>query len=201
MLFFAFATGYGSHSKDVRLTQPLTTFPVQIGVWAGSEGHFDNRVYDILKADDTLLRTYTDPSHQQLELFVSFYRNQREGRQIHSPKNCMPGAGWMIRQSTPETLKISSDNTESFNATKLLLQKGNEKMAMLYWFRSGGKYVASELLQRFHLVLDSIFRQRTDGAFIRLTTRIPVGREEQVFRSLKDFAELVVPVLDLYLPQ
>jgi EpsI family protein len=201
MLFIALATVYVSHSKDVKPAEPLSVFPMQIGEWSGSEIRFDNNVYDLLKADDTLLRVYTDPAHRRLELFLSFYRHQRQGRQIHSPKNCMPGAGWMVSESTQEVLKISNCDSLSFSATRLLLQKGNEKMVMLYWFRSGGMYVASEFSQRFQLVLDSIFRHRTDGAFIRLMTRIPAGSEEEGIRSLKRFAELIVPELNKHLPQ
>ncbi len=53
-------------------------------------------VRDILGPGDFLLRDYQDPANgAEVDLFIAYFPSQRSGDAIHSPKNCLPGAGWV----------------------------------------------------------------------------------------------------------
>src|SRR5260221_14709950 len=73
------------------------------------EGYVDAETQAVLKADDTLTRTYASPKYQlPPNLFVAFFKTQRTGKTPHSPKNCLPGAGG--EQSRSDTLQVSVPN-------------------------------------------------------------------------------------------
>ena len=73
---------------------------------------------------------------------------------------------------------------------------------MYYWFQQRGKTIASEYAVKWHMLVDSIKDNRTDGALVRLTT--PVGPHEDIEnadRKLLDFAQQVTPLLHDYIPE
>jgi len=191
---------YLSHVEDVPTIKPLSTFPTRIGDWVGKEQRFDAKVYDVLGVDDSFLGTYRDADGRWVELYVGYYRSQREGELIHSPKNCLPGAGWNIVASSLEEVKVPADNPGKIKVIKLIMQKGTQRQIVLYWFQSRGRFIASEYFQKIYLVLDSITRHRTDGSFVRLIAPVRGENEQATLEDLKGFAEQVIPVLQEYLP-
>lgn len=191
---------YLSHVEDVPTIKPLSTFPTRIGDWVGKEQRFDAKVYDVLGVDDSFLGTYRDADGRWVELYVGYYRSQREGELIHSPKNCLPGAGWNIVASSLEEVRVPSENPGKIKVIKLIMEKGTQRQIVLYWFQSRGRFIASEYFQKIYLVLDSITRHRTDGSFVRLIAPVRGGNEQAALEDLKGFAEQIIPVLQEYLP-
>ena len=197
MLLTAAYLHFGIKNKDVLPLKPLSSFPTQIGEWKGTVSHFDKKIYDILGVDDSFLCNYKNKNNQTLQLYIGFYRSQREGDLIHSPKNCMPGAGWTIVDSTIIDIDVPGRGPKK--VIKLVLTKGKERQIMLYWFQSRGRIISSEYLQKIYLVIDSILKHRTDGSFVRLIS--PIYKDDRkTFLYLKDFAKRLVPILDKYLP-
>ncbi len=194
------SVGYISHSEEVHPNKPFSTFPKQIGEWHGVEKFFDSKIYEVLGVDDSYLGYYSTPDHRQVQMYIGFYQSQKEGDLIHSPKNCMPGGGWKILRSEIETVDVDAPDRKRIDVIKLILRKGDERQAVLYWFHSRGRIIASEYLQKIYLVVDSITRRRTDGSFVRLITGVQDGNLEKAMDNLKDFAADLYPVLQEYIP-
>jgi EpsI family protein len=191
---------YISHGEETKLIKPFSYFPKEIGQWNGLEGHFDQDVYDELGVDDSYLANYYNPNGNYVQVYIGYYESQKEGEQIHSPKNCMPGGGWNITQTAIEEITIKGNNPNNVKVIKLLLEKGIEKQLVLYWYQSGGRFISSEYWQRIYMVIDSITKNRTDGSFIRLITPISDNNEEVALESLKEFTALLIPILKEYIP-
>ncbi len=191
---------YLSHGEDIKLNKPFSTFPKQIGEWAGKEEHFDEKIYDVLGVDDSFLSNYHTSDGRQVHLYIGFYQSQREGDLIHSPKHCMPGAGWNIIGTSIEELIVPNHNPEKIKMIKLLLEKGAQRQVVLYWFQSRGRFIASEYMQKIYLVIDSIMKHRTDGSFVRLIAPVVADNEEKSVKDLKGFAKLLIPILQEYIP-
>jgi len=199
MLVSAVLVGYVSRSESVPPIRPLSELPLHIEAWEGRSDRFDESVYRVLGVDDSILATYRSPDGRSVQLYVGFYESQREGDLIHSPRNCLPGGGWRIVQTSREPLRVPSQAV-SVDVVKLLIEKGNQSQVVLYWFQSRGRFIASEYLQKIYLVLDSITRRRTDGSFVRLMA--PVGPEgvDAALDTVKSFAGRLVPILETHLP-
>ena len=191
---------YMSHVEDIKPNKSFSTFPKQIGEWVGKEEHFDKGIYDVVGVDDSFLCNYTTSDGRQVQLYIGFYRSQREGDLIHSPKHCMPGAGWNIIRTSLEELIIPNHNPGRIKLIKLILEKGAQRQIVLYWFQSRGRFIASEYLQKTYLVIDSIIKHRTDGSFVRLIAPVINGDEEKTLGNMKDFAKLLLPILPEYIP-
>lgn len=197
MFFTLFAVRYFSHTEEVHPNKPFSGFPKQIGQWSGKQLFFDKKVYEVLGVDDSFLANYTMSNGKSVQLYIGFYQSQREGDLIHSPKNCMPGAGWKIVQTAIEEIETPGLYSGKINVIKLSLEKGNQKQVMLYWFHSRGRIIASEYLQKVYLVVDSITRHRTDESFVRL---IAYGEEAEALNTIKNFVKLLMPILHEYIP-
>lgn len=189
-----------SHGEPVLPRKPFSEFPKTIGSWTGSEEFFDKEIYDILGLDDSVLVSYRNPRGENIQLYVGFYQNQREGELIHSPKNCMPGAGWNITRTTLEPLSIPAPDSRQIKIIKLILEKGIQKQVVLYWFQSRGRFIASEYWQKIFLVYDAIFKNRTDGSFVRLIAPAGYSGEAEATQVLKEFAVKLIPILEGYIP-
>ena len=192
---------YMSHVENIHPNKSLSTFPKKIGEWTGKEGHFDKKIYDILGVDDSFICNYNTSDGRQVHLYIGFYRSQREGDLIHSPKHCMPGAGWNIISTSLEELMIPNHNPEKIKLIKLILEKRAQRQIVLYWFQSRGRFIASEYMQKIYLVIDSIIKHRTDGSFVRLMAPVVGGDEDRAVKDLKDFARLIIPILEEYIPR
>ncbi len=189
---------YVSQAEAVHSTTPLSTFPTQIGEWKGNTDRFDDKIYEVLGVDDSFLANYFGPDNRLIQLYVGFYGSQREGDIIHSPRNCMPGGGWNITRTTDKTLDIGDGGKATVR--QLLLEKGKQKQIVLYWFQSRGRIIASEYNQKIYLVLDAIFRNRTDGSFVRLITPVVDDDEETAAAAIERFGERLIPLLSNYIP-
>jgi len=200
MILTMFCLRYLSHAENVKPNKPFSSFPKQMGEWVGREARFDERIYAKLGVDDSFLGHYRTSDGHQVELYIGFYQSQREGDLIHSPKNCIPGAGWNIVSTSVETITIPNNKPQKIKVVKLTLQKGSKRQVALYWFQSRGRFMASEYMQKIYLVIDSIKQHRTDGSFVRLMSPVMDGNERRTENYLKDFTKLLIPILQDYIP-
>jgi EpsI family protein len=200
MVLTFFLLKHVNHSEDIYPNKPLSSFPKQIENWSGIEHRFEDRVYEIVGVDDSFLADYTTPDGRMLNLYIGFYQSQREGDLIHSPKHCMPGAGWKIAGTAIETIEVPDTPYKKIDVLRLNLKNGIHEKVVLYWYQSRGRIISSEYWEKIYLVVDSITRHRTDGSFVRLIAPVNNGNGDEAARHLKDFVNLVFPVLLEFLP-
>jgi EpsI family protein len=197
MLFSAFILNFAKESKETPPLNKFSKFPLKIGQWQGKKDFFDQKVYDILGVDDSVLAHYKNPQNRYVQLYVGFYRSQKEGDLIHSPKNCMPGSGWNIVNSGIEEVVLKSN--KKIKVIRLNLKKDSEEQIVLYWFQSRGRIISSEYWQKIWLVVDSVTKGRTDGSFVRLVSPVNETREKTL-ETLKEFTIDIYPYLNEYIP-
>jgi EpsI family protein len=181
---------------------PLKSFPLQLDRWTGTDVPMEKDVLDVLGPGDFLLRIYQDQAKQQayVDLFIAYFRSQRAGDTIHSPKNCLPGAGWTPVESSHITLSLPGH--EPFPASRYIISKGDARQLVLYWYWAHDRGVASEYWAKFYLVADAMRMNRSDGALVRITT--PMYRGESIDTAqqrILPFTGDVVPLLNQYIPR
>ncbi len=181
---------------------PLKSFPLQLDAWTGTDVAMEKDVLDVLGPGDFLLRIYQDQAKQQpyVDLFIAYFRSQRAGDTIHSPKNCLPGAGWTPVESTHITLSFPGH--EPFPASRYIISKGDARQLVLYWYWAHDRGVASEYWAKFYLVADSMRMNRSDGALVRITTPMYPGESTDAAQQrIFPFSGKVVPLLNSYIPR
>ncbi|MBS1850712.1 MAG: EpsI family protein [Acidobacteria bacterium] len=180
--------------------QPLQAFPHQLQAWSGSDVFIPQEIRNVLGAGDFLLRIYRQDDSPSVDLFVAYFPSQRAGDTIHSPKNCLPGAGWSPVDSSRTTLNFPGQPPLPVN--RYIIAKGNERQLVLYWYWAHDRAVASEYWAKFYLIADSIRMNRSDGSLVRVTTRLaPDESAAEAEQRLVSFAGNVVPLLNAYVPR
>ncbi len=200
MLLTSICITYLTIINDQAPLRSLSEFPMQIGNWHGTISRFDEKVYEVLGVDDSILAHYQNDEGKKVELYIGYYTSQREGELIHSPKNCMPGAGWNIASIEPMAINYGSKDSDQARVNKVVLVNGSQKQVMLYWFHSRGRVIRSEYAEKIYLVWDSILRHRTDGSFVRLISPVTIQNEQQVTEQLEQFSVLLFPMLNNFIP-
>jgi len=196
LLFYAF-----SGTEDVPVPRPLNQTPVQFGDWKmTAEGVIEQEVRDVLRADDIVSRVYTQGGAGRVaSLFVAYFKSQRTGQAPHSPKNCMPGAGWV--PSASDALRIPIPGMAApIEVNRYVVTKGYEKSVVIYWYQTRDRVIASEFEAKFYLVVDSIRRHRSDTALIRVVSPVFNDDEAGATKAAVEFVQSFFVPLSQFLP-
>ena len=185
---------------SVPIKRPLEAFPREIGKWSFvNSTSLPQKVEEKLGVDTYLEYDYISPAGQVVNLYVSYFSSM-EGKRFHSPRNCMPGAGWDVASLEPLALEIHHSQSMPIEINNMILQKGADRQVVLYWYQCRGRFIRSEYMEKIYQVLDSIFKRRTDGSFIRVMGPAQNGRTEYTTNYLADFTKEVIPILEEYIP-
>jgi EpsI family protein len=192
--------GYLAHATVTEVVPPrssMATLPAQVGQWTGRPGPaISAKVIAVLGVDDYLNREYVNPAGVPVGLYVGYYASQRQGDTIHSPQNCLPGAGWQPVETGAADLRLGG---RSVRVNQFLIQKGLDRQVVLYWYQGRGRVVANEYRNKAFLMLDAARLHRTNGGLVRLIAPInTTAGEAQTILSA--FAMALFPHLDRHLP-
>jgi len=177
----------------------LKDFPKTIGAWeqTGGDEKFNQETLDVLRASDYLLRNYRGTEGRVINFYVGYYASQREGATYHSPLNCLPGSGWVM--SEPEKITVTPKGRTPFIANKYLIQNGDHKELLVYWYQGRGRAIASEYWGKIYTVVDSVRLRRSDGAMVRITTPVQ-GSEAAALQAATELAATSSTMLPEFIP-
>lgn len=188
-----------SHAEILPPSRKLISFPEQIGQRTSTNVPIPQSSLAVLGPGHFLERLYQAPDKEPIDLFIAYFPTQSTGDTIHSPKHCLPGAGWTPVES--KIIHVPWGDGRVLTANDYVLQLGLSKEVVIYWFQSHGRSVASEYWVKFYLVADALRMNRTDGALVRVIT--PVGDNEALpageQRALA-FTREILPMLHSYIP-
>jgi EpsI family protein len=198
-----------STAEPVPLREPLTSLPMQFGDWKGRQApDFDDRILAVLGVDDYTRRTYYSSAERGwIGLYIGYYASQRQGDTVHSPLNCLPGAGWTPVTQDRATITVkdtpNAPTDRAITINRFVIQKGLDRQMVLYWYQSHGRVVASEYWGRVYTVTDAIRHNRTDAALVRVVVPIYGETSEAVGEAERrgvGFVQTMFPHLAHYLP-
>lgn len=180
----------------------FASFPMTFSEWQGKREFLEKMYLDILRLDDYLLADYTRSNGYPVNLYVAYYASQKMGEAAHSPRTCIPGGGWQIKSMTPHTIEGAARDGGPLAVNRLVIQKGEGKQLVYYWFQQRGRVITNEYAVKWYLLKDTVTRSRTDGSLVRLTTILKPGEDiSEGDRRLASFAKLAIPELHAYIPE
>jgi EpsI family protein len=189
-----------SHGEGTPIHKSLASFPLHIDQWQGVEEEFDSDILQVLKVDDYILRQYRQERGLPIGFYVGYYKSMRQGATYHSPKNCLPGSGWYFVDTGKTHIASVGPHGQPVEINKFIIQKGLDKQLVLYWYQDRGRIITSEYWAKIYMVLDAMTKNRTDGAFVRITVPYTNQSEEEILAQGKAFVELIFPRLREHLP-
>ena len=186
--------------QSVPLRAPLaSTIPAAMAGYSGRDLEIPMEEVRVAGVTDYLFRVYERPKAEvvaPITLYVGYYASQARGRTIHSPRNCLPGAGWEALAAQREVLS-TPDGPRVVN--RYLIQRGDERALVLYWYQGRGRTEANEYAVKWDLLRDAALRGRSEEALVRVLVPVTTS-EEEAFRVAARVAQGTFPALEHALP-
>jgi len=195
-----------SRAEEIPPRETLAGVPMLIDGWKGRrEADLSPEVMAVLGADDYILRTYFRGTADVIGLYIGYHASQRQGDTIHSPLNCLPGAGWQPMEQAHTLIDVNdapgNPGKAPIEVNRVIIQKGLDRQLVLYWYQSHRRVVASEYWGKVYTVLDSVRYNRTDAALVRVIAPIrDNARVEDAEAMSIGFVQSLFPLLAPHLP-
>jgi EpsI family protein len=190
---------------QVPASEPLSQMPRNFGPWASQEIPLSDDTLEVLGKGDFLNRVYTQEPHPgvvrepPVSLFIGYFASQRTGQTMHSPQNCLPGAGWTF--DSREYTEIQDINGKNYRVGEYVIGNGDVKQFVIYWYQSHGRSIPNEYVAKGYMVADAIRTNRTDGALVRIITQVmPFESLETAKARAIRFTQQVAPNLPRFIP-
>jgi exosortase D (VPLPA-CTERM-specific) len=176
-------------------------FPSQLGNWSGKRSVMKAEYMDVLQLDDYILADYRGMSDQLVSLYIAWYNSQRAGQSSHSPRTCLPGGGWQMTTLEQVVVPDARVGSIPLRVNRAIIENGRDRQLVYYWFQQRGRVVTNEYLVKWYLFWDSLTRQRTDGALVRLIVTVQDGKSiEQAEAEMQSFTRLLLARIEAYVP-
>jgi EpsI family protein len=151
------------------------------------------------------MRTYFAPDGTAAGLYIGYWETQDRGDAVHSPLNCLPGVGWqpLSRRRLAITADDGGTKRSAVEVNRYVVQRGRDRLLILYWYQSHGRVIASEYAAKFFLVADAVRMRRSDTAIVRVVTPIAgadAAAEARAERGGTEVVQHILPILDDYIP-
>jgi EpsI family protein len=202
ILILAIVVNYLPSSPGPSLSRlPLKDFPPRIGDWSLlKEQQIDEKSMAVLQVDDYIQRTYCNSEGETVSLYIGYFNTQKEGKTNHSPRQCLTGAGWFPVETAPILLQVIDGNPGQVPVNRYLMTKGSNKELFLFWYHGRGRHIASEYQAKAYLIWDSMTKNRTDGALVRLNSTASPN-PVKALQTQTDFIRSFYPILSEYIPE
>ena len=187
---------------------PLSALPSSIDGLQGVDIAISDEEREIAGVSHYLMREFRADSVTAFSVYVGYYAYQMQGRTIHSPKNCLPGAGW---QALGEGTTVVTVDGTSHRVNRYVLANGDDRALVYYWYQGRGRIAANELAVKWDLLRDVALRGRSEEALVRIV--VPIARSAGGGQSMDSQVELasadriasasamaMIPAVDAVLP-
>jgi EpsI family protein len=169
------------------LAEPLESISRNIAGFtsrASADTQLSAPVLEQLRPTSYLNRRYTR-SGINIDLFIAFYGQQRAGESMHSPKHCLPGAGWEIWGSGRTELEMGRQPVE---INHYLISREGQTLLMLYWYQSKPRIIASEYQGKLLLAKDALLHNSTAASIVRISVPEQPGMLDEAKRFSAEVA-------------
>lgn len=179
---------------------PLSRLPSVIAGWSGTDRPIDRETLEVLGSGEFLSRIYTKSAQDlPIGLFIGYFPTQRTGQTIHSPRHCLPGAGWTFESSNYVNLTDAAGKPHRVG--EYIIANGEVRQFVIYWYQAHGRSVANEYMAKLYMIADAVRMNRTDGALIRVITPIAPGEGLPTAKKrAEEFTRQLAPLLPRFIP-
>lgn len=166
-------TASARRQERVNLEQPLRSMPLALAGFSGMEREIGEQERKVAGMSDYVFRVFGEDSANVFSVYVGYYESQTTGKTIHSPRNCLPGAGWQTVESGKRSLDVHG---QPVTVNRYILANGPTQAIVYYWYQGRGRVASSEYQVKWDLLRDAATRGRTEEALVRIMVPIASSR-------------------------
>jgi EpsI family protein len=174
----------------------LHSLPWQLGDWkSSSEGSIGEDVTAYLKPDEYILRDYVNPQNGgDVSLFVAYFKSLQNTYGPHSPRICLPGAGWLVKTETIANVPVPG-RPAGIPVNEFTMEKSDARILVLYWYQNDRDTWAQEFRAKLRLLPDLIRYRRSDVSLVRLVTPLRGSASKDELAECVEFTQRLYPLL------
>lgn len=161
----------------IPLVAPLSTVLDTVPGYRAKDQTVSDEERRVAGMSSYVARMYSVDSTLAFTTLVSYYERQTQGKTIHSPRNCLPGAGWEILNGG--TKSVTADGAQH-SVNHYVLKNGNATAIAYYWYQGRGRVVANEYRVKWNLLRDAALAGHTEEALVRVVVYLPRGSSGEV---------------------
>ncbi len=187
----------GANSQQaLPLRAPLSQLSASYGGYKERNETISPEEQRVAGMSSYLLRSYLLDSATAFTVYVGYYERQLQGRTIHSPKNCLPGAGWEAVSAGEQMLATALGPVR---VNRYLLVNKQQRALVYYWYQGRGRVESNEYRVKLQLLRDSALRGRSDEALVRVVVPLRSTEDEAAAGTLgaRVSAELIPRVAEV----
>jgi len=181
------------YRAPVGIEVALSKLPMARGEWVGKPEELPQSIVELLSPDDIFAASFINQNGNRVQLFVDYYSPQNTVGSIHSPRNCLPGSGWLIEGSEPRSIEISG---HTIRAVRFHLILGQARQVMDFWYITRMGETADDFRLKFNTMISSLVLRPTDKAFVRFVT----PNDPSSLAALDEFEQLYIHEIYSCLP-
>jgi EpsI family protein len=168
MLVGGVALLMSAHDQDrPEPVKPLETIMANVEGYTFQKQEVDTNSQRVAGMDHYIARVYQRDTTPIWTLYVGYYKYQEQGHTIHSPRNCLPGAGWEpVESSTMRVPGVTAQGSGLMN--KYVLANRGAYAAVYYWYQGRGRIESSEYAVKLNLLRDAALHGRTEESLVRI---------------------------------
>ncbi len=174
------------------LAGPLDRLPQELMGYVGHDQVVSEAEQRVAGMDDYLMRAYVRDSADYFSLYVGYYQAQTQGKTIHSPKNCLPGAGWEPVESRPFSFTAAG---RTVTVNRYVMEKGNSRVIVFYWYQGRGRVAWNEFGVKWELLRDKAVHGRSEESLVRIVVPVVPGAPGIADSLATRAAREVIPAL------
>lgn len=178
-----------------QLRASLTNLPLVLedGRYVGTPAPVEPEIVRQAGADSYASVSYKNAQGNSFRLYVGgAIRNQEN---FHAPSFCMPASGWELLDEGTVPFSCYPSATHEPTMRRLLLQLGNERMLVYYWFQAGNRIANHEWMIRWYRFLDLLAKEPFRPTLIVTVYARVVRDVEQTEEATQEFLRSVGPQL------
>lgn len=176
----------------------LDSLPREIAGFTGYDQVISEDEQAVAGMSHYSLRTFVDADTvPAFSVYVGYYEQQTQGRTIHSPRNCLPGAGWEALASSREPIVVGTDTAL---VNRYELANKDVRALVYYWYQGRGRVASSEYAVKWDLLRDAALTGRTEEALVRIVIPLGDDRITQPDSLAQQVARLMMPQVAAILP-
>jgi hypothetical protein len=118
--------------RPMPLTTPLDRVPLELEGFGSRDLPISKETQKVAGMSNYLSRMYGTDA---FTVYIGYYESQAQGRTIHSPKNCLPGAGWEAISQAERQVETSA-GTVALN--RYMIVRKAQRAVVYYWYQGRG---------------------------------------------------------------
>lgn len=180
-LMVGFALVWHTRSQSrMPLREPLESILPSVPGYRAQSQKLTDDERSVAGMTNYVARVFWRDSVPMFTTLVSYYESQAQGRTIHSPRNCLPGAGWEVLRPGTKALQLA-DGPHLVN--HYTLKNGAQTAIVYYWYQGRGRIVADEYAVKWNLLRDAALRGRTEEALVRVVIPVEPGKDDATAKA------------------